>query len=129
MPDTVIEAGFLGFGATAALLFGVSVDATLTVMSATNSSPQTSHLFAKDRASTLMWYVYAGLVLAVVVVGVMAMGAFREGGARLAIWPVLGGVLSGGGMLWLYRHAIKAGGGQAQPQGKQGSETFAYGYY
>lgn len=129
MPDVEITANNFGFGATAAILFGVSVDATLTIFGATNSSPQTTHLFAKDRADTLMWYVWAGLVLSVIVVGIMAAGAFRDGGAKLAIWPIFGGVLSGGGMVWLYKHAVKAGNGHTQPQNKKVSETLAFGAY
>lgn len=125
----VAEDNPIGFGATAAILFGVSVDATLTIFGATNSSPQTTHIFAKDRANTLMWYVYAGLIGTVIVVGIMAMGAFRDGGAKLAAWPVLGGVISGGGMMWLYKRAVKEGGGKNQTQGKQGNGTFQYGCY
>lgn len=111
----------MGFGTAAAILFGVSVDATLTVFGATNSSPQTTHLFAKDRADTLMWYVKAGLFLSVAVVAVMAMGAFRDGGLKLAIWPVAGGVLAGGGMWWLYQHALAAGGGTTSSPAPAGS--------
>lgn len=129
MAEVEITQNNFGFGATAAILFGVSVDATLTIFGATNSSPQTTHLFAKDRADTLMWYVWAGLILSVVVVGIMAMGAFRDGGAKLAMWPIFGGVLSGGGMVWLYKHAVKAGNGQPQVQQKRVSETLQYGTY
>lgn len=130
--EVEIENNF-GFGATAAILFGVSVDATLTIFGATNSSPQTTHIFAKDRADTLMWYVWAGLIGTVIVVGIMAMGAFRDGGARLALWPVMGGVISGGGMVWLYRHAVKAGGGAVSESSSNGyktkKETMPYGVY
>lgn len=123
-----MESGW-GFGATAAILFGVSVDATLTIFGATNSSPQTTHIFARDRADTLMWYVWAGLVGTVIVVGIMAAGAFKDGGAKLALWPILGGVISGGGMMWLYKHAIKEGGGTTSKKQQKDSETLAYGAY
>jgi hypothetical protein len=107
----------MGFGAIAAILFGTSVDATLTIFGATNSSPQTTHLFARDRADTLMWYVKAGLIGAVIVIGIMAMGAYKSGGLKLAAWPIMGGIISGGGMWYLYQHAVKAGGGQNQQNG------------
>ena len=126
--DISVENNF-GFGATAAILFGVSVDATLTIFGATNSSPQTTHLFAKDRADTLMWYVWAGLIGTVIVVGIMAMGAFKDGGAKLAAWPILGGVISGGGMMWLYKHAVKSGGGKETGTSKQENPVLAFGAY
>jgi len=49
-----------GGGGTKAVLFGVAADLVYNVFSATNSSPQTTELFAADRAATLWKYVKLG---------------------------------------------------------------------
>ena len=48
----------LGLGAAA--LFGIYADLAFNIYSATNSSPQTTELFAGDRADTLMKWVWVG---------------------------------------------------------------------
>jgi uncharacterized membrane protein len=75
-----------------------------------------------------MWYVRAGLIGTIIVIAIMAAGAYKSGGAKLAAWPIMGGVISGGGMWWLYKHALKEGSGDNQSQGKQ-EGSFAYGAY
>ena len=47
-------------GAASAGLFGIYADLAYTLYGATNSSPQTTELFAADRAKTLSKYVYLG---------------------------------------------------------------------
>lgn len=99
-----------GIGTGDALLFGVACDLSYTVWSATCSSPQTTELFAKDRAATLWKYVRLGALQTAVLVGIMALSAARDGGMRRAAWPLAGGTLVGAGMWWMYGNALKSGG-------------------
>lgn len=83
----------------------VAVYATLTydIISATNSSPQTSEINAKKRAPTLMKWVYIGLIQAA---GFGILGAFLDEDT----WPPLLGVSIAAALLWVqYHHAIQAG--------------------
>lgn len=100
-----------------AIAFGVAASLVYTIFSSTNSSPQTTELFAGDRADTLWKYVRMGAGQSVILVGVMAWRAAQgEGGWRHAVWPVLGGA-STGVMMWLmYAHALKAGQGAEKSQ-------------
>lgn len=97
-----------------AILFGVACDVTYTVFSATNSSPQTTELFAGERGATLWKYVKLGAGQTVLIIGVMAVAAHGEGGIGLAAWPLAGGLLVGGFMWAMYAHALAAGGGGGQ---------------
>lgn len=92
-----------GPGAVDAIAFGVAADLVYNVFSATNSSPQTTELFARDRADALWKYVRLGGVQSAVLIGIMA---YR---GRTA-WAVFGGVLAGVFMWGMYAHALKAGG-------------------
>ena len=56
-----------------ATVIGVSAAVVYDVISATNSSPQTTEINAKRRASTLMKWVHIGLVQAAFFVGVMTL--------------------------------------------------------
>lgn len=96
-------------GATAAGLFGIYADLAYNTYSATNSSPQTTELFAGDRSETLWKYVMMGHGQAVVI------GVF---GSLLAHkwWPLIGTVAVGIIMHCMYLHALKAGQGKAPPQ-------------
>lgn len=56
------------FGATGigiAALFGIYADLAMNIASATNSSPQTTELFANDRSHTLWKWVKIGGVVAI----------------------------------------------------------------
>jgi len=107
-------------GTEDAIAFGVAADLTYTVFSATNSSPQTTELFAGDRAATLMKYVKLGALQAAVLIGVMAFRAGSNGGGMArAFWPAAGGVLTGTMMWAMYAHALKAGQQQAAPAGRR----------
>jgi hypothetical protein len=103
-------------GGNRALEFGVYAALGYDVMSATNSSPQTTELFASDRSGTLMKWVHIGAVQG------LALGAF---GSYLekSPWPFIG---CASALLILYaeyRHADASGrsgqgadgGGQATP--------------
>jgi hypothetical protein len=84
--------------------FGVAADLVYNIFSATNSSPQTTELFAGDRADTLWKYVKLGAVQSAVLVGVMVVGGGPSGA-----WALAGGLLSAGFMWAMYRHALVAG--------------------
>ncbi|HEY2309475.1 MAG TPA: hypothetical protein VGI05_26655 [Streptosporangiaceae bacterium] len=103
-------------GSQDAIAFGVAADLTYTVFGATNSSPQTTELFASDRAETLMKYVKLGALQAAVLIGVMTFrSAAGGGGMARAFWPAAGGVLTGTMMWLMYAHALSAGQGKQPP--------------
>ena len=109
MPAT--EQGMPGMDGTAdAIAFGVAADLVYNVYSATNSSPQTTELFAGERAKTLWKYVRLGGLQSVLLVGIMAVRG-------RSAWPVLGGALAGGMMYFMYAHALQAGQGSKPPEG------------
>lgn len=87
----------------------VAVYAALTydIISATNSSPQTTEINAAARAETLMKWVKIGLAQAVLFAGV---GIAIEKARGNAIWPPLLGAGLAGALLWVqYVHARNAG--------------------
>lgn len=94
----------------------VAVYATLTydIISATNSSPQTSEINAKKRAPTLMKWVYIGLIQAA---GFGILGAILDEDT----WPPIVGVGIASTILWIqYHHAIQAG----LDNPEKGTETY-----
>lgn len=93
---------------TPALSFGVYADLAYNLYSATNSSPQTTELFAGEREVTLWKYVVIGHVQA------LALGVFGSILDR-SPWPLFGTVTIGGVMHCMYKHAVKAGKKQARP--------------
>lgn len=93
---------------TAAVSFGVYADLAYNLYSATNSSPQTTELFAGERGETLWKYVIIGHVQAVV------LGLFGSVLDR-SLWPLFGTLSIGGVMHYMYTHALKKGQGQAKP--------------
>ena len=90
-------------GGVAAALFGVYADLAYNAYSATNSSPQTTELFASERSDTLWKYVRLGGVQ------ILALGVFGTLVAR-SLWPLLGVLAVGAAMHLMYAHALKAGG-------------------
>jgi len=93
-----------------AIAFGVAADLVYNIYSATNSSPQTTELFAADRAPTLMKYVRFGGAQAVVLVGIMAIRG-------RTVWAVLGGGLAAAMMHGMYAHAMRCGQAKAGQRG------------
>jgi hypothetical protein len=87
----------------------IAVYAALTydIISATNSSPQTTELNAAARAETLMKWVKLGLAQAALFAAIGIIVAWRTGSA---VWaPLLGSGLAGG-LLWMqYVHAKNSG--------------------
>ena len=109
MPDAGALSATAGTGhALDAVAFGVAADLVYNIYSATNSSPQTTELFAQDRAATLWKYVRLGGGQSVILVGIMA---YRG----RTIWPILGGGLAGIMMHLMYSHALSSGGGKKPP--------------
>jgi hypothetical protein len=109
MPADAV-AGSMSGGATDALAFGIAADLVYNVMSATNSSPQTTELFAGDRSQTLWKYVRLGLGQSAILVGIMAIRG-------RTVWPVLGGLAAGAAMHLMYAHALQAGQAKSPPAG------------
>jgi len=97
-----LDAGLLGGGVAAALV-GIYADLAYNAYSATNSSPQTTELFASERSDTLWKYVRLGGLQ------VVAFGMFGSLLAR-SVWPLIGVVIVGVLMSVLYAHALRAGG-------------------
>jgi hypothetical protein len=99
----------------------VAVYAALTydVISATNSSPQTTEINADKRAETLMKWVKLGLAQAVLFAGI---GIALEFASKRPIWPPLLGTALAGGMLWVqYIHALNSG----MQSDKPGTEDYS----
>jgi hypothetical protein len=94
-----------------AAVIGIYAAVVYDVISATNSSPQTTEINAKARASTLMKWVKLGLAQAslFVLVGVAAEPAGKK-------WrPAVGGGIAAG-LLWIqYAHAYKSGMASDEP--------------
>jgi hypothetical protein len=98
------------FGGLAAALFGIYADLVFNLFSAMNSSPQTTELFADERADTLWKYVKIADVAAL---GFGFFGAAltysSQQTRKLAAWPVIGAVIVIILMHAMYYHALKAG--------------------
>lgn len=99
---------------TAAVSFGVYADLAYNLYSATNSSPQTTELFAGERSETLWKYVQIGHVQAIIL---GLFGSFLDRSA----WPLIGTLSIGAVMHGMYRHALMAGRHKARPSNAAGS--------
>lgn len=109
------------FGAGGSVALTVAVYAALTydIISATNSSPQTTEINAARRADTLMKWVYLGLAQAVLF---GALGYYFETKSGRPGWPPIMGVGIAGALLWFqYVHAKQAG---LQKAGMAGTERY-----
>lgn len=84
------------------LLMAIYAALVYDVISATNSSPQTTEINASARASTLMKWVHLGLAQAAVFV---LLGTVISKSSA----PLLGGGLAGAALYVQYRHARDAG--------------------
>lgn len=96
-------------GGSRGVQFGVYAALGYDVMSATNSSPQTTELFASDRSDTLMKWVRIGGIQG------LALGLF---GSYLekSMWPLIGTTVAMGIMYAEYVHANASGQAMAPPQ-------------
>lgn len=104
-------------GGNPAATFAIYGALTYDVISATNSSPQTTEINAAARADTLMKWVNIGLAQAALFAGIGVAIEYAQG---KPIWPPLAGALLAGVLLWLqYIHARNAGLASAQPGTEQ----------
>lgn len=88
-----------------AAVIGVSAAVVYDVISATNSSPQTTEINASARADTLMKWVWLGIAQAALFVGIMVLA--EPPGKK---WrPLVGGGLAIILLLLQYQHAKKSG--------------------
>lgn len=106
-------------GNTDAAVIGIYAAVVYDVISATNSSPQTTEINAAARAPTLMKWVKIGLAQALLFV---AIGVIAEPPGKR--WrPVVGGGLAAL-LLWVqYTHAREAGLNSDEP----GTESYSFG--
>ena len=104
----------LGGSADDAIAFGVAADLVYNIFSATNSSPQTTELFAGSRSGTLWKYVRLGGAQSAILVAIMAIRG-------RSLWPVLGGGMAGAFMWFMYGHALAAGQNKPAPEGAAAS--------
>jgi hypothetical protein len=110
-----------GFASSGNVAVTVAVYAALTydIISATNSSPQTTEINAARRADTLMKWVYLGLAQAALFA---ALGYFFEKKSGRPGWPPVLGAGIAGGLLWVqYLHAKQAG---LEKAGMPGTERY-----
>jgi hypothetical protein len=92
---------------TPAVTVAVYAALTYDVISATNSSPQTTEINAGARADTLMKWVKLGLLQAGLFAGI---GIALEWGSKRPVWPPLLGSGLAGALLWAqYIHAKNSG--------------------
>lgn len=108
-----------GIGEGNAALVALYAALTYDIISATNSSPQTTEINAKARADTLMKWVNLGLAQALlfVVVGCIILKASGQ-----PIWPPIVGAGLAGFLLWMqYQHALQSGLASGEP----GTEHYA----
>ena len=113
-----MSGSLVGIGAAA--LFGIYADLAMNIASATNSSPQTTELFAGDRANTLWKWVKIGGVTAV---GFGIVGAALTG----SLWPIIGVAAVVGVMFAMYKNALSAG-QKAQGTGSSKTSNITYLY-
>jgi len=85
-----------------AILFGVYAAVVYDIISATNSSPQTTEINASVRADTLMKWVNLGLLQAA---GFVLLGAI----AAKSWAPIAGGGAAAVLLYWQYQHAKESG--------------------
>jgi hypothetical protein len=103
-------------GDSDAAVIGIYAAVVYDVISATNSSPQTTEINARKRAPTLMKWVHIGLAQAAlfVVIGVLAEPSGKK-------WrPLIGGGVAGVLLYIQYIHARNAG----IENGGEGTETY-----
>jgi hypothetical protein len=115
----------LVLGGLAAALFGIYADLVFNLFSAMNSSPQTTELFADDRADTLWKYVKIADVAAL---GFGLFGAaltyMSASTRKLAAWPIIGSIVVIVLMHCMYMHALKAGQKKTQATWQAAIEGF-----
>lgn len=93
-----------------AALIGIYATLVFDVFSSTNSSPQTTQLFAMDRGATLWKWVRIGAVVSVAFIALAVVAEKKQGDGNY--WaPIVGGFAALAIMWAMYSHALKEGGG------------------
>ena len=94
----------LASGGGGGVLLMVAVAASIDIFSATNSSPWTAENFGgnEEKVASLREYVMHAIILSAATVGT---GAYVE----KSWYPIAGGVLACGYMVWLYERAVARG--------------------
>lgn len=89
-------------GGSPALKVAIYAALSYDIISATNSSPQTTEINAQARSDTLMKWVK---------IGMWQIGGFAVLGTILdrTLWPAVGCALGGGLMWYQYKHAMESG--------------------
>lgn len=106
-------------GENVAVTVAVYAALTYDIISATNSSPQTTEINASKRAATLMKWVYIGLVQAILFA---AIGYYFEKKRGKPAWPPVLGVGIAASMLWFqYIYARNEG---LKAAGMPGTESY-----
>lgn len=100
---------FVGWAA----LIGIYAALVFDIFSSTNSSPQTTELFAKDRAATLWKWIRIGAVVSIAFIALAVYTEFKHGEGEKSAYlaPVVGGVAALAIMWAMYSHALSEGGG------------------
>ena len=100
---------FIGWAA----LIGIYATLVFDVFSSTNSSPQTTELFARDRGETLWKWVRIGAIISVIFIAMAVIMEYQSGHKEnSAVWaPVIGGIAALAIMWAMYSHALAQGGG------------------
>lgn len=113
-------------GFSLAALIGIYAALIFDVFSSTNSSPQTTELFASERATSLWRWVKIGAVVSVAFIALAVYIEWRDKDTDKDSWkgPLIGGVVALGIMMAMYAHALKMGGGQ-----HPGKRAMNWGYW
>ena len=111
-------------GSSMAVVVALYAALTYDIISATNSSPQTTEINANTRADTLMKWVHLGLAQAAIFV---TLGSILERVQGRNPWaPLLGGGLAGSMLYAQYVHA-KSAGLESEAPGTETTEHFPEG--
>lgn len=117
----------------AALLFQAAGTNVYDAFSAVMSSPWSTEKFTEDAEADRMAreYVRHALVISGVYAAISAALAYKAGGAKLAVWPIVGMAGVAGYMWWLYNRALtraQAGGMSvgAQQPAQQPPPAYSY---
>jgi hypothetical protein len=95
-------------GGSPALKVAIYAALAYDIISATNSSPQTTEINAQARADTLMKWVKIGEYQ---IAGFAVLGCLLD----RSLWPAVGAALGGGLMWYQYQHAMQSGLANAGP--------------
>jgi uncharacterized membrane protein YkvI len=113
-------------GFSLAALIGIYAALIFDVFSSTNSSPQTTELFASERATSLWRWVKIGAIVSVAFIALAVYIEWRDKESDKNTWlgPLIGGMIALVIMMVMYGYALKAGGGT-----KPSKQSVSWGYW